>query len=166
VSPGAGASTIEVLEAFDVVRVKAANPSLLTLDGTNTWVLGRDPAWVVDPGPALGAHLDAVAEVVAARGGAGGIAVTHGHADHTEAVEPLRAATTSATASRCAPSAGPGSTTHAGSRPSTHVFVPSSVSRLGLAALTRTTSNASSTSIVLAPASGLTVSPPAGTPAR
>ena len=90
-SSEAGASTVEVLEAFDVVRVKAANPSLLTLDGTNTWVLGRDPAWVVDPGPALGAHLDAVAEVVAARGGAGGIAVTHGHVDHTEAVEPLRA---------------------------------------------------------------------------
>jgi glyoxylase-like metal-dependent hydrolase (beta-lactamase superfamily II) len=72
-------------------RVRAANPGPLTLSGTNTWVVGRDPAWVVDPGPALDAHLDAVAAAVAARGGAGGIALTHGHADHAEAVEPLRA---------------------------------------------------------------------------
>jgi glyoxylase-like metal-dependent hydrolase (beta-lactamase superfamily II) len=53
-------------------------------------VLGRDPAWVVDPGPALPAHLDAVAAEVEARGGAGGIAVTHDHEDHVEAVPALR----------------------------------------------------------------------------
>ena len=29
----------------------APNPAPLTLGGTNTWVLGRDPAWVIDPGP-------------------------------------------------------------------------------------------------------------------
>ena len=56
------------------------NPGPLTLSGTNTWVVGRDPAWVVDPGPAIDAHLDAVAAEVAARGGAGGIALTHDHA--------------------------------------------------------------------------------------
>ena len=38
---------------MDVVLVRAANASPLTLDGTNTWLVGRDPAWVVDPGPAL-----------------------------------------------------------------------------------------------------------------
>ena len=69
----------------------APNPSPLTLTGTNTWVVGRDPAWVVDPGPAIESHLDAVAAEVAARGGAGGIALTHDHADHSEAIEPLRA---------------------------------------------------------------------------
>jgi glyoxylase-like metal-dependent hydrolase (beta-lactamase superfamily II) len=79
----------EELAGFDVVRVRADNASPLTLDGTNTWVLGRDPAWVVDPGPALGAHLDAVAETVAARGGAGGIVLTHSHADHSEGAEAL-----------------------------------------------------------------------------
>ena len=82
---------IERLDAFDVVRVRADNPSLLTLSGSNCWVVGRDPAWVVDPGPALEEHLAAVEQVVAERGGAGGIALTHDHVDHSEAVEPLRA---------------------------------------------------------------------------
>jgi glyoxylase-like metal-dependent hydrolase (beta-lactamase superfamily II) len=73
-----------------IARLRADNPSPYTLDGTNTWVIGRDPAWVVDPGPALDAHLDAVAAEVASRGGAGGIALTHDHADHAEAVDALR----------------------------------------------------------------------------
>ena len=74
---------------IEVERVLAPNPSALTLTGTNTWVVGRDPAWVVDPGPAIESHLEAVAAAVAARGGAGGIALTHGHADHSEAVPAL-----------------------------------------------------------------------------
>ena len=66
------------LAAYDVTLVRADNPSPLTLTGTNTWVIGR---WVVDPGPLLDAHLDAV---VAAVGAAEGIAITHDHADHVE----------------------------------------------------------------------------------
>jgi glyoxylase-like metal-dependent hydrolase (beta-lactamase superfamily II) len=71
----------------DVVRVRADNPSPLTLDGTNTWVLGRDPCWVVDPGPLLPDHVDAIAAVAEGRGGAGGIVLTHSHADHVEAAD-------------------------------------------------------------------------------
>ena len=37
--------------------MRASNPSVLTLDGTNTYVVGR---WVVDPGPADADHLEAV----------------------------------------------------------------------------------------------------------
>jgi glyoxylase-like metal-dependent hydrolase (beta-lactamase superfamily II) len=75
---------------MEVLLVRAANPSPYTLSGTNTWVVGRDPAWVVDPGPALEPHLDAVAEAVLARGGAGGIALTHDHPDHAEGAGALR----------------------------------------------------------------------------
>jgi glyoxylase-like metal-dependent hydrolase (beta-lactamase superfamily II) len=73
-----------------ITLIRAPNPGPLTLSGTNTWVVGRNPAWVVDPGPAIDSHLDAVAQEVAARGGAGGIALTHSHADHSEGVAPLR----------------------------------------------------------------------------
>jgi glyoxylase-like metal-dependent hydrolase (beta-lactamase superfamily II) len=76
------------LAALGVALVRAGNPGSLTLTGTNTWLVGR---WVVDPGPALDAHLDAVAAEVAARGGAEGIAITHGHADHAEGLDGLRA---------------------------------------------------------------------------
>ncbi len=48
------------------------------------------PAWVVDPGPDLAEHVDAVASEVARRGGLGGIALTHDHSDHSQAVAPLR----------------------------------------------------------------------------
>jgi glyoxylase-like metal-dependent hydrolase (beta-lactamase superfamily II) len=74
----------------DVALVRARNPSPYTLDGTNTWIVGRDPAWVVDPGPELPEHVTAVAEAVAARGGAGGIALTHDHPDHAEGAAALR----------------------------------------------------------------------------
>ena len=76
---------------MEVQLLRAANPSPYTLSGTNTWIVGRDPAWVVDPGPALAPHLDAVVAAVAARGGAGGIAVTHSHPDHAEGLAELSA---------------------------------------------------------------------------
>ena len=74
------------LAGHDIARVRAGNPSPYTLNGTNTWVIGRDPAWVVDPGPAIDAHLDAVARTV---GDAEGIALTHDHEDHVEGVDGL-----------------------------------------------------------------------------
>jgi len=80
-----------LLAHFDVARVRAENPGPFTLTGTNTWVLGRDPCWVVDPGPLIEDHLGAILEEAGRRGGIGGIAVTHEHADHVEAVEALRA---------------------------------------------------------------------------
>ena len=74
-----------LLESHDVALVRAANPGPFTLSGTNTWVVGHNPCWVVDPGPAIEGHLAAVQAEVEARGGAGGIALTHDHDDHAEA---------------------------------------------------------------------------------
>jgi glyoxylase-like metal-dependent hydrolase (beta-lactamase superfamily II) len=65
--------------------VLAPNANIMTLDGTNTWVL-REPgarrSVVVDPGPPDPAHLDAVA---AAAGEVGVVLLTHHHLDHSEA---------------------------------------------------------------------------------
>jgi glyoxylase-like metal-dependent hydrolase (beta-lactamase superfamily II) len=78
------------LPGHDIVGIRAANPGPFTLSGTNTWVVGRGPAYVVDPGPELEEHLDALTEEIERRGGLAGIALTHDHADHAEAVPALR----------------------------------------------------------------------------
>jgi glyoxylase-like metal-dependent hydrolase (beta-lactamase superfamily II) len=83
---------MDPLAAHDIQQVTADNPGPFTLRGTNTWLVGRDPCWVVDPGPALPAHVERVLADARDRGGIGGIAITHDHADHTEAVAALRAA--------------------------------------------------------------------------
>jgi glyoxylase-like metal-dependent hydrolase (beta-lactamase superfamily II) len=67
------------------VCVLAPNADLMTLDGTNTWVLrepGASRSVVVDPGPEIPAHLDAVA---AQAGDVAVVLLTHGHLDHSEA---------------------------------------------------------------------------------
>jgi glyoxylase-like metal-dependent hydrolase (beta-lactamase superfamily II) len=78
------------LPGHDAVGIRAANPSPFTLTGTNSWIVGRDPAWLVDPGPALDDHLQALSEEIESRGGLGGIALTHDHSDHSEAVPAIR----------------------------------------------------------------------------
>jgi glyoxylase-like metal-dependent hydrolase (beta-lactamase superfamily II) len=72
-----------------IVRVRADNPSALTLDGTNSYVVGR---WVVDPGPADPAHLNAVR--AAASDGIEGVVLTHSHSDHAEGADELGAPVT------------------------------------------------------------------------
>jgi glyoxylase-like metal-dependent hydrolase (beta-lactamase superfamily II) len=83
------AMLIEVSD-HDVVAIRAENPGPFTLSGTNSWILGRAPAWLIDPGPALASHVSALAAALAERGGLGGIALTHDHPDHGEAVPALR----------------------------------------------------------------------------
>lgn len=75
-----------------VTRVLAPNPSPMTLDGTNTHLVGEPgsgQAVVVDPGPDDPAHLDAVEAALAARGArVVAVLVTHHHGDHAEAALP------------------------------------------------------------------------------
>ena len=80
---------MDPLQAADIALVRAGNPGPFTLEGTNTWLVGREPCWVVDPGPELDDHVVAVAAAASERGGLGGIALTHGHADHSGAVAAL-----------------------------------------------------------------------------
>ncbi len=66
--------------------VRADNPGIMTLDGTNTWVLrasgGRSV--VVDPGPDDADHL---AAVLAEAGEVALVLYTHWHPDHTDAID-------------------------------------------------------------------------------
>jgi len=79
-----------LLRDYDVLRLRAPNPSPLTLTGTNTWVVGRRPAWVVDPGPLIDEHIRRLLAAIESRGGLGGVVLTHDHEDHSGAVETLR----------------------------------------------------------------------------
>ena len=67
----------------------APNPGLMTLDGTNTWVLrepGARKSVVVDPGPVEEGHLDLLDEQLE---DVGLVLVTHHHFDHSETAEEL-----------------------------------------------------------------------------
>lgn len=80
----------ELLERRGIACVRAHNPGPFTLSGTNTWLVGYEPTWVIDPGPRSQAHLERLHGAIEGRGGLGGIALTHDHRDHAEAVGALR----------------------------------------------------------------------------
>jgi glyoxylase-like metal-dependent hydrolase (beta-lactamase superfamily II) len=63
----------------------------MTLEGTNTYVVGRDPAYVIDPGPADEAHVAAVRVLTEEHGRLGGVLLTHSHGDHSAGVPMLDA---------------------------------------------------------------------------
>jgi len=70
---------------LDLDIALAPNPSPMTGRGTNTYVLGHDDGVVViDPGPADAGHLEAIEALVAARGRAAMVLMTHHHVDHSE----------------------------------------------------------------------------------
>ncbi len=75
------------------LRVLAPNPSPMTLDGTNTYVIFSDDfssAVVIDPGPSTKEHIEVLESVVSKKGAkVRGIYVTHTHIDHAEAVAKL-----------------------------------------------------------------------------
>ena len=73
----------------EVEAILAPNPGPMTLEGTNTYLVGRDPVVVIDPGPEDAGHVEAVRTAAEERGGIGTVLVTHSHLDHIGGVELL-----------------------------------------------------------------------------
>jgi glyoxylase-like metal-dependent hydrolase (beta-lactamase superfamily II) len=96
----AASLAVETLHPL-VRRLTAANPGPFTATGTQTHIVGRGEVAVIDPGPDLPAHLDAI---MAATEGERIVAIvcTHTHRDHSPAAAPL-AALTGAPVMGCAP---------------------------------------------------------------
>lgn len=91
---------LELLEP-GIARILAHNPSAFTYYGTQTYLLGEDELAVVDPGPDVSEHLDALEAAIAGRPIAA-IMCTHTHRDHSPAARPL-AERTDAPIIGCAP---------------------------------------------------------------
>lgn len=73
--------------APDLRRLRAPNPGPMTGRGTNTYLLGQREVIVIDPGPAIPAHIDAILHH--APGPIRWILVTHTHLDHSPAAREL-----------------------------------------------------------------------------
>ena len=79
-----------VVPGRDVVGIRARNPGIFSLSGTNSWLIGRDAAWLIDPGLDLADHRKALIAEIGLRGGLAGIALTHDHIDHAEGLAAMR----------------------------------------------------------------------------
>lgn len=66
-----------------VQRLVAPNPGVMTGPGTNTYLLGTSEFTVLDPGPAIDAHVEAI--LAATDGRIASIVCTHTHPDHSPA---------------------------------------------------------------------------------
>ena len=84
-----------------VRRLLAPNAGMMTGPGTNTYLLGSDEVAVLDPGPRIDAHIDAIEAL--APGPIRWILVTHTHPDHSPAAAKLAEATGAELVGRPAP---------------------------------------------------------------
>jgi glyoxylase-like metal-dependent hydrolase (beta-lactamase superfamily II) len=75
-----------------VRRLLAPNPSPFTYTGTETYILGRGEVAVIDPGPDLDEHVEAILAATAGER-IQAILCTHTHRDHSPASRALQTAT-------------------------------------------------------------------------
>jgi glyoxylase-like metal-dependent hydrolase (beta-lactamase superfamily II) len=75
-----------------VRRITAPNAGRMTGPGTNTYLVGDSDIAVIDPGPLIDSHVEAILEAVAGQQ-VRWVMVTHTHPDHSPAAAPIIAAT-------------------------------------------------------------------------
>ncbi|HZF17838.1 MAG TPA: MBL fold metallo-hydrolase [Steroidobacteraceae bacterium] len=90
--------------ASAVLRVTAPNASLLTGPGTNSYLVGERDCAVLDPGPDIEKHVDAL--IASAPGPVRWIVLTHTHPDHSPAATRLKRATGASIVGTVAPQDG------------------------------------------------------------
>lgn len=71
-------------------RVVARNPGPFTFMGTGTYIIGRGEVAVIDPGPDLPEHLEAILAALEPGERVTHILVTHHHSDHSPLARPLK----------------------------------------------------------------------------
>jgi glyoxylase-like metal-dependent hydrolase (beta-lactamase superfamily II) len=82
----------EVVEiAPDVRRITAPNPGVMTGPGTNSYILGDDELVLIDPGPEIDSHREALLAAVGKK--LRWILCTHTHRDHSPLAQAIKAAT-------------------------------------------------------------------------
>ena len=78
----------EIVQISPLIRrITAGNASVFTGPGTNTYLIGKEEITVLDPGPAMDSHIDAI---TSAEGKIKQIVVTHTHPDHSPGVRLLQ----------------------------------------------------------------------------
>ena len=84
-----------------VTRIIAPNPGAMSGPGTNTYLVGEDQLAVIDPGPDIASHVEAI--IAAGAGRIRWILATHTHKDHSPAANAVQAATGAQVIGRRAP---------------------------------------------------------------
>lgn len=80
----------ELVPLSDLIgRITAPNSSPFTFHGTNSYIVGKESVAIIDPGPVIDSHIEAIIKAVGERP-VSHIIVTHTHADHSPACEPLK----------------------------------------------------------------------------
>jgi glyoxylase-like metal-dependent hydrolase (beta-lactamase superfamily II) len=72
-----------------ITRVLAENPGPFTFKGTGVYIVGDTDVAVIDPGPIIPSHLDALKRALDGKR-VSHILVTHTHSDHSPAAAPLK----------------------------------------------------------------------------
>lgn len=75
--------------AKDVRRITAPNPSPMTFHGTNSYIIGKNNLAIIDPGPLIDAHLEALLKAIGDQP-LTHIFVSHTHKDHSPLAKVLQ----------------------------------------------------------------------------